>query len=161
VLDAEHFSRAGVNLKGHKGGGAKETADLFEHCRRCFVPPLPQTPTMGSARFQHAVRGILAANFCPREGLSKNNFILPTKYPAFARYGAAGAKNANPESFRSRDRTSFVSFACFVGIKSVSAVVVWPIRDLRSLPAVAGNPRPATPEALAKAGLQKISKLSV
>jgi len=32
------------------------------------------------------------------------------------------------------------------------------IRDIRSLPAVAGNPRPATPEALAKAGLQKISK---
>jgi len=34
------------------------------------------------------------------------------------------------------------------------------IRDLRSLPAVAGNPRPATPEALAKAGFQKISAFS-
>ena len=70
---------------------------------------------MGSARFQHAVRGILAANFCPPEGLSKNNSILLTKYQAFARYGAAGAKKSNPESFRGRDRISFVSFVCFVG----------------------------------------------
>jgi hypothetical protein len=33
--------------------------------------------------------------------------------------------------------------------------------DIRSLPAVAGNPRPATGEALAKAGFQKITAFSV
>jgi hypothetical protein len=31
VLDTEHFSSAGVNLKWHKGNSTEETTNLFKH----------------------------------------------------------------------------------------------------------------------------------
>jgi hypothetical protein len=43
VLDAEHFSCAGVDLKRDKGHCAKETTDLFEHWRKLTLPTAAAT----------------------------------------------------------------------------------------------------------------------
>ncbi len=54
---------------------------------------------MGSARFQHAVRGFLAANFCAPEGFSNNNLFCPRNTQPSHATARQAQKTRTPKAF--------------------------------------------------------------